>query len=212
MSALGTPGGDLGGASFSAALVTGLQGIPISNTTPTPGSALVFTSGTYVPTQISPGINQTTGAVLCGPGSGTQPCTIPAASIDNTKLAAASPQSLKCNAGTGLASPTDCSVSGGLAFSGGALQLAATGVVGQQITVGSNCWAIGADGRITGIAAGACNSGAGITADDGVTALTADDGVTAITADGGGGAVACTAVAYKFNIKCNAVLFAWRPM
>ena len=208
--ALGTPGGDLGGTNYATPLVMGLASYPICSGMPPPaGSALIWGGTCYAPQVQSPGINSTTGDMICGPGSGTQPCTMPTGVVTNAKLAATAAQTIKGNPSTSIGTPVDVPLAAGLTFNNGALQLSPTGVTAQQITVGSNCWAIGLDGRINNIGAGSCSSGSNLTADDGATNLTADDGVTVITADGGSGIAGCTAIALKENIACNAVASAF---
>ncbi len=205
LGALGTPAGDLGGSDYSAPVVTGLRGFPIASTPPQPNSALTWNGTVYVPTIQSPGINQLTGAISAGPGTGTQSTSLNPGIVTNQNLAAAPSQTLKCNAGAGLSTPSDCPVTGGLAFTSGALQLATNLGTSQQVTVGTACWTI-QNGIVTAIVSSACSSGVILTANDGVTQLTANDGVTLLTVPGGTPPVACAAIALKFNVACNAVV------
>jgi hypothetical protein len=181
-----------------------------------PQSALVWNGTSYVPTPVSPGINLTTGDVVCGPGTGTQPCAIQPGVVTNQKLAQGPAATIKGNPGAAPAQEADLSVSGGLGFSGsGALVMMPTGVVAQQISVSSpsaatNCWSVGADGRVVSITAGACGGGTGInlTATDGTTLLLATDNATQLTADSAsvGSSSGCTtSMVAKQNVACNSV-------
>jgi hypothetical protein len=206
LGALGTPAGDLGGATYSAPLVTGLQGFPIaSGIPPTLNSALTWNGSNYVPVVQAPGINQLTGAISAGPGTGAQASSLNAGVVTNQNLAQAPATTFKCNAGAGPATPTDCPVTGGIAFMGGALQLASNLGTSQQTTVGSSCWTI-QNGIVSSIVSGSCSSGVVLTADDGVTPLTADDAATQLTADGGTPGSACGALQAKFTVPCNAAI------
>jgi hypothetical protein len=95
-------------------------------------------------------------------------------------------------------------VTGGIAFSSGALQLATNLGVSQQITIGTNCHTY-QNGITVSIAAGSCSAGTLLTADDGATILTADDGATQLTAEGGSGLTPCTAIKFAFNVSCNLI-------
>jgi hypothetical protein len=205
LGALGTPGGDLGGATYSAPLVTGLQGFPIaSGIPPTLNSALTWNGSAYVPVVQAPGINLLTGAISAGPGTGAQVSSLNPGVVTNQNFTNAPATTFKCNASAGPATPTDCPVTGGLAFFSGALQLASNLGTSQQITVGTNCWTL-QNGIVGSILAGSCSSGTLLTADDGATILTADDGATQLTAEGGSGLTACTAVKFAFNAPCNLI-------
>jgi hypothetical protein len=129
--------------------------------------------------------------------------------VTNQNFTNAPATTFKCNASAGPATPTDCPVTGGLAFTNGALQLASNLGTSQQTTVGSSCWTI-QNGIVSAIVSGVCSSGVVLTADDGVTPLTADDGVTQLTADGGTPLTSCGAVKLVFNTPCNIV--AWGVM
>ncbi len=204
LSAMGTPAGDLGGATYATPLVTGLQGFPIAPTPPQPNSALTWNGSAYVPTIQSPGINQLTGAISAGPGTGAQSTSINPGVVTNQNLANAPSLTLKCNAGIGMAAPSDCPVTGGLAFTSGALQLATNLGTSQQVTVGSSCWTV-QNGFVAAIVAGSCSTGVVLTADDGATPLTADDGATQLTAEGGTPITPCTAIKFAFNNTCNLI-------
>jgi hypothetical protein len=174
---------------------------------------LVWNGTNYVPTVFSPGINLTTGDVVCGPGSGTQPCKIQPSVVTNQLLAAVPGVTLKGNPTASMAQPMDLPISGTLAFAGGALGLAPSGVTGQQVNVcitstctgtGVVCESIDGFGRTTSIVAGSCSGGVILTADDGSTQLTADDGATILTAESSGGVSGCTTnLVGKFNVACN---------
>ena len=184
---MGTPSGDLGGTSYSAPLVTGINGFPVSPTPPSPQSALVWNGTIYAPQQISPGINQLNGDALAGPGTGLQTITIQSQAVNNTKLALMAPLSVKANpsSSSGGAAPQDVPVTGGLKFTNGALQLDALGPSQQYTVAAGDCVTIN-NGFITGIVPGsACATGGDtLTADDGATVINADDGVTALLVDG----------------------------
>jgi hypothetical protein len=214
LSAMGAPGGDLGGTSYTNPKVTGLNGFPLcAGVSPSTQTALVWTGSCYTPTPFAPGINLTTGDVVCGPGSGTQPCHIPPDVVTNTMLAAVPGVTLKGNPTASMAQPTDLSISGSLAFAGGALGLAPSGVVAQQVNfcitstctgTGVVCASIDGFGRTTNIIVGSCSGGVILTADDGTTQLTADDGATILTAESSGGVSGCTTnLVGKFNVACN---------
>jgi hypothetical protein len=211
---MGTPGGDLGGTSYSNPLVTGLYGFPIASTPPQPQSTLVWNGATYVPTIFSPGINLTTGDVVCGPGSGTQPCHIQSSVVTNQLLAAVPGVTLKGNPTGAMAQPMDLSIAGTLSFAGGSLGLASSGVTAQQVSISAPsaatlCWSVDAFGRVTNIAAGNCSGGVILTADDNATQLTADDGLTILTAESSGGVSGCTtSMVAKWNVSCNAIMLA----
>lgn len=215
-SSMGTPGGDLGGSSYAAPLVTGLYGFPIAATPPQTQSALVWNGSQYVPTIFSPGINLTTGDVVCGPGAGTQPCKIQPSVVTNQLLANAPPLTLKGNPAVSLAQPIDLPLAGTLAFSGGSLGLAPSGVTAQQVSVSAPaaatlCFSVDTFGRMTNIVSGSCSGGVILTADDGATQLTADDGATILTAESSGGPGTCTTnYLAKFNLPCNAIMAAVR--
>lgn len=206
---LGTPGGDLGGTSYSAPRVVGIQGFPVANTPPTPQSAYVWNGSQFTPQVFSPGFNLTTGDVVCGPGSGTQPCRIQPGVVTNADLATASPVSLKGNAASSPASPTDIPIGGGLDVITGALEISPVLVNPQQVAIttsaGTQCFSYSATGQLTNLVTGNCSSGTILTADNGSTQLTADDGATLLTADGGGGPVGCTPGKYAFNAGCNTI-------
>ncbi len=215
---LGAPGGDLGGTGLSTALVTGLQGFPVSNAPPPPNSTLVWGGNMYVPTVLSPGMNQTTGDVLCGPGSGAQPCVISSGAVGNAKLATQAPQTIKANPTAAQAPPQDMPIAGGLGFIAGALQIAPTGVAAQQLTVSSDngttlsCMTVLTTGQIGALTAGACGNGVvgdTLVADDGSSVLWADDGATILLVDGSsvpGGS--CGALTADFSVACDAVIMA----
>ncbi len=216
---LGPPGGDLSGGSLSTALVTGVQGFPISNTPPTPNSALVWAGNAYVPTVLSPGINQTFGDILCGPGSGLQPCVISSGAVGNSKLATQAPKTIKANPASGQSPVLDVPVTGGLDFIAGALQIVPTGVAAQQLTVSSDngvtlsCMTVLATGQIGGLMPGACGNtttGDTLWADDGATPLWADDGATVLTVDGSPvpGGSPCPALTTDFSVACDAIIMA----
>jgi nicotinamide mononucleotide (NMN) deamidase PncC len=214
---MGAPKGDLGGTSYTNPLVTGLYGFPIAPTPPQVNSVPTWNGSAYTPIIFPAGINQTTNDVICGPGSGTVPCVIPPGTVTNPKLAAVPAATLKGNPTASAAQPMDLSVGGTLAFAGGSLGLAPSGVVGQQVSISAPsaatlCFSIDAFGRTTNIAAGNCSGGVILTADDGLTQLTADDGLTILTAEssGGGGAGCTTNFVAKFNVNCNAIMAAVR--
>jgi hypothetical protein len=217
-SAMGAPGGDLGGTSYTNPLVTGLYGFPIVSTPPQPQSTLVWNGTNYVPTIFSPGINLTTGDVVCGPGSGTQPCKIQPSVVTNQLLAAVPGATLKGNPTASMGQPMDLSIAGTLSFAGGALGLATSGVTGQQVNfcitstctgTGVVCASIDAYGRTTSIVPGSCSGGVILTADDNATQLTADDGLTILTAESSGGVSGCTtSMVAKWNVSCNAIMLA----
>jgi hypothetical protein len=185
-SSMGTPAGDLGGASYSAPLVTGLRGFPIAATPPQPQSALVWNGTNYAPQNITPGINQLNGDVLAGPGTGMQVATIQPQTITNTKLALMPPMSVKANPTVSqVGAPQDIPVTGGLAFTNGALQLASIGTSQQYTVAAGDCLTIN-NGFITGIVpATACSTGGdALVADDNTTPLQADDSSTPLLVDG----------------------------
>jgi hypothetical protein len=157
-----------------------------------------------MPVVQAPGINQLTGAISAGPGTGAQVSSLNPGVVTNQNFTNAPATTFKCNASAGPATPTDCPVTGGLAFFSGALQLASNLGTSQQITVGTNCWTL-QNGIVGSILAGSCSSGTLLTADDGATILTADDGATQLTAEGGSGLTACTAVKFAFNAPCNLI-------
>jgi hypothetical protein len=138
--------------------------------------------------------------------------------VTNPKLAAVPAFTLKGNPTPLAAQPMDLSVGGTLAFAGGALGLAPSGVTGQQVNVcitstctgtGVVCESIDAYGRTTSIVPGSCSGGVILTADDGLTQLTADDGATILTAESSGGASGCTtSMVAKWNVSCNAIMLA----
>lgn len=208
-SALGTPAGDLGGTTYATPLVTGLYGFPIASTPPQPQSALVWNGTNYSPQNISPGINQLSGDVLAGPGTGLQTTTIQPQAITNTKLALMAPMTVKANPGVSqVGAPQDIPVSGGLSFVNGSLQLAAIGTSQQYTVAAGDCLTVN-NGFITGIAVGiACTTGGDtLTADDGSTALQADDGATGLIVDGlsGNTGTSCLALQTDFSVTtgCN---------
>jgi hypothetical protein len=216
-SSMGAPGGDLSGSSYAAPKVSGIGGFPVALTPPMPQSALVWNGTNYAPAPISPGINLTTGDVVCGPGTGTQPCAIQPAVVTNQKLAQGPAATIKGNPGAAPAQEVDLSVSGGLGFNGnGALVMVPTGVVAQQISVSSpsaatNCWSVGADGRVVSITAGACGgSGGGIslTATDGTTLLLATDNSTQLIVGSSAPAGCATSGVAKQNVACNSAFMA----
>jgi hypothetical protein len=212
-SAMGTPGGDLGGTSYTKPLVTGLYGFPIAPAAPQVNSVPTWNGTAYTPVIFPAGINLTTNDVICGPGSGTVPCVIPAGTVTNPKLAAVPAFTLKGNPTAAATMPSDLSVGGTLAFAGGALGLSPSGVVGQQVNfcitstctgTGVVCASIDSFGRTTNIVSGSCSGGVILTADDGATQLTADDGATILTAESSGGVSGCTTnLVGKFNVACN---------
>jgi hypothetical protein len=213
-SAMGTPGGDLCGGSYINPLVCGLNGFPVASTPPQVNSVPTWNGTAYTPIIFPAGINQTTNDVICGPGSGTVPCVIPAGTVTNPKLAAIPAFTLKGNPTASSAMPMDLSVGGTLAFAGGALGLAPSGVVGQQVNfcitstctgTGVVCASIDAFGRTTNIVSGSCSGGVILTSDaDGTTQLTGDDNATILTAESSGGVSGCTTnLVGKFNVPCN---------
>jgi hypothetical protein len=212
-SAMGTPGGDLGGTSYTNPLVTGLYGFPIASTPPQVNSVPTWNGTAYTPVIFPVGINQTTGDVVCGPGSGTQPCAIQPSAVTNPKLAAVPSFTLKGNPTAASAQPMDLSIAGTLSFSGGALGLAPSGVAGQQVNVcitstctgtGVVCESIDAFGRTTSVVSGSCSGGVILVADGTATQLTGDDNATILTAESSGGGSGCAvAMAARQNIACN---------
>jgi hypothetical protein len=138
--------------------------------------------------------------------------------VTNPKLAAVPGVTLKGNPSAVVAQPMDLPISGTLAFAGGALGLAPSGVTGQQVNVcitstctgtGVVCASIDAFGRTTSIVSGSCSGGVILTADDGLTQLTADDGATILTAESSGGVSGCaTSMVAKWNVSCNSIMLA----
>jgi hypothetical protein len=193
--------------------VTGIQNFPVSSTPPTPQSALVWNGSQYAPTILSPGVNQGAGDVTFGPGSGLQTTTIANGVVTNAKLATQAALTIKGNPTSSNATPTDIPVAGTLALNAGALGIAPSGVVAQQLTVslspsGTACITVGDTGQVTGITSGTCSGGAELTADDGTTVLTADDATTHLTADGTSPVTPCGAPVADFSDStgCNATL------
>jgi hypothetical protein len=141
------------------------------------------------------------------------PCTIPSGTVTNPKLAAVPAFTLKGNPSASAAQPMDLSIGGTLAFAGGALGLATSGVTGQQVNfcitstctgTGVVCASIDAYGRTTNIAPGGCSGGVILVADGTATQLTGDDGLTVLTAESSGGGSGCAvAMAARQNIQCN---------
>jgi hypothetical protein len=211
IAALGAPGGDISGVSFTNMMVSRIQGILVDPTPPTPQTALVYNGSRYTPQSFAPGISQLQGQILAGPGAGLQTATIATNSVTNQQLLNAPAATLKCNATAGMAQENDCSVSGGLAFVGGALQLSPTlgPSITQTISDGTNkfCMLI-TNGTVSQVSTGQCTTGTLIlTADDGATQLTADDAATILTADGSNPTTPCNSGKVAFNVACNAAFF-----
>jgi hypothetical protein len=208
LSTLGAPGGDIGGSSFANMTVTGFNGIPLDPTPPAPNTVYTFNGAIFTPVLFQAGINQITGQLIVGPGSGTQSGSIAPGTVSNAQLISAPAGTLKCNPSAGVAAPQDCTLNSSLAFTSGALGLSPTLGPSQQQTLSDGttkfCFII-TNGVTTSITSGQCTTGSLIlTADDGSTQLTADDGSTLLTADGSNPTTPCNSAKYAFNVACNA--------